>query len=252
MNLKGELVGINTAIYSQTGAYAGCSFAIPTSIVQKVISDLHNFGTVQRAYLGIAFRELTPELVKEKDIKGTTAGALVEEVNDRTAAREAGLQPGDVIVSIGGKSTKGTAELQEAITSYSPGDEVEIVFFRDGKKMTAKATLRNNKGNTAVTRATDESSLGATFKSIDENQARNLRLSSGIAVIDLKNDGRFAQAGIRKGFIILSINGNRVRTPEDISAIYKAITKGSDDKVMFISGIYPSGKPAYYAVPLSD
>ena len=252
VNLKGELVGINTAIYSQTGAYAGCSFAIPTSIVQKVISDLHNFGTVQRAYLGIAFRELTPELVKEKDIKGTTAGALVEEVNDRTAAREAGLQPGDVIVSIGGKSTKGTAELQEAITSYSPGDEVEIVFFRDGKKMTAKATLRNNKGNTAVTRATDESSLGATFKSIDENQARNLRLSSGIAVIDLKNDGRFAQAGIRKGFIILSINGNRVRTPEDISAIYKAITKGSDDKVMFISGIYPSGKPAYYAVPLSD
>ena len=215
VNLKGELVGINTAIYSQTGAYAGCSFAIPTSIVQKVISDLHNFGTVQRAYLGIAFRELTPELVKEKDIKGTTAGALVEEVNDRTAAREAGLQPGDVIVSIGGKSTKGTAELQEAITSYSPGDEVEIVFFRDGKKMTAKATLRNNKGNTAVTRATDESSLGATFKSIDENQARNLRLSSGIA-------------------------------------IYKAITKGSDDKVMFISGIYPSGKPAYYAVPLSD
>lgn len=252
VNLKGELVGINTAIYSQTGTYAGCSFAIPTSIVQKVVSDLHSFGAVQRAYLGIAFRELTPELVKEKNIKGTAAGILVEEVNDRTAAMEAGIQPGDVIVSLGGKSTKGTAELQEAITSFSPGNEVEIVYFRDGKKMSSKATLRNNKGNTAVTRATDESSLGATFKSIDETQARNLRLNSGIAVIDIDKTGRFAEAGIRKGFIILSINGNRVRTPEDISAIHKAIIKGSDDKVMFISGIYPSGKPAYYAVPLSD
>ncbi len=128
VNLKGELIGINTAIYSQTGTYAGCSFAIPTSIVQKVVNDIHSFGTVQRAYLGIAFRELTPELVSEKAIKGTSSGIYVLEVNDRTAARQAGLQPGDVIVSLGNKPTRSTAEMQEAITSFSPGNEVEIVF----------------------------------------------------------------------------------------------------------------------------
>lgn len=252
VNLKGELVGINTAIYSQTGTYAGCSFAIPTSIVQKVVNDIHSFGTVQRAYLGIAFRELTPELVSEKNIKGTTSGIYVQEVNDRTAARQAGLQPGDVIVSLGNKPTRSTAEMQEAITSFSPGNEVEIVFYREGKKHTAKATLRNSKGDVSITRADNETSLGASFAGIDESMARSLGISHGVAVTELDKDGRFANAGMRDGFIILSINGNRVSSADDIKALYKAITKSSNEKVMFISGIYPTGKAAYYAVPLDD
>ena len=103
MNLDGELVGINTAIYSQTGAYAGCSFAIPTSIVQKVVSDIKSYGTVQRAYLGIRFYELTPERIAEKKIEGTTSGIYVADIEERSAAREAGLAEGDVIVAVGGR-----------------------------------------------------------------------------------------------------------------------------------------------------
>ena len=250
--MNGNVVGITTAIYSQTGTYAGCSFAIPTSIVQKVVNDIHSFGTVQRAYLGIAFRELTPELVSEKGIKGTTSGIYVQEVNDRTAARQAGLQPGDVIVSLGKKPTRSTAEMQEAITSFSPGDEVEIVFYREGKKHTAKATLRNSKGDVSITHADNETSLGAAFAGIDESMARSLGISHGVAVTELDKEGRFAKSGMRDGFIILSINGNRVSSADDIKSLYKAITKSADEKVMFISGIYPTGKAAYYAVPLDD
>lgn len=254
VNLKGELVGINTAIYSQTGTYAGCSFAIPTSIVQKVIGDIKSFGVVQRAYLGISFIELTPELVSEKSIKGTTSGIYVAEVSDRSAAKEAGLEEGDVIVAIDGKSTRSTAEMQEVITSYSPGNCVKIEFYRDGKRKSVEATLRNNQGNTSVTRADNEESLGASFAAIDSDTARRLAISHGVAVTEVESSGRFAEAGIRDSFIILAINGKRVSKPEDITSIYNTITKSGsgEDKVMFISGIYPTGKAAYYAVPLAD
>lgn len=254
VNLKGELVGINTAIYSQTGTYAGCSFAIPTSIVQKVVGDLKSFGVVQRAYLGISFVELSPELVSEKSIKGTTSGIYVTDVSDRSAAKEAGLEEGDVIVAVNGKPTRGTAEMQEVITSFSPGDRVKIEFYRDGKRKSVEATLRNNHGDTGVTRADNESSLGASFAAIDSDTANRLAISHGVAVTEVDSSGRFAQAGIRDGFIILAINSKRVSKPEEITAIYNAIAKSGsgEDKVMFISGIYPTGKAAYYAVPLAD
>ena len=254
VNLAGELVGINTAIYSQTGTYAGCSFAIPTSIVQKVISDLKSFGTVQRAYLGISFIELSPELVAEKKIEGVVAGIYVAEVIDRSAAREAGLQEGDVIIALADRPTRSTAEMQEAITAFSPGDEVEIHFYRAGKKMKGKARLRNSRGDTGMVRPDNETSLGASFAEIDSDTARRLEISHGVAVTEIKSDGRFAEAGIREGFIILSINNQRVSTPEQIKAIYKDVAKSESarDKVLFITGIYPTGKAAYYAVPLDD
>ncbi|MCM1066306.1 MAG: Do family serine endopeptidase [Muribaculaceae bacterium] len=252
VNLKGELVGINTAIYSQTGTYAGCSFAIPVSIVQKVVKDLNDFGTVQRAYLGISFTELTPQLVAKEKIEGVVAGIYVAEVLDRSAAREAGLQPGDVVVALNGRPTLNTAQMQEAITACSPGDKVAIDYWRAGKKSTATATLRNNRGETGVVRADNETSLGASLAAIDSDTARRLGISHGVAITELNADGRFAEAGIREGFILLSINNTRVSKPEDVTAIYRDITSGSGhaDKVMFITGIYPTGKAAYYAVPL--
>lgn len=254
VNLKGELVGINTAIYSQTGTYAGCSFAIPVSIVQKVVKDLNDFGTVQRAYLGISFRELTPDLVAKENIKGAVAGIYVAEVLDRSAAREAGLEPGDVVVALNGRHTLNTAQMQEAITSFSPGDKVTIEYWRDGKKHKASATLRNNRGETGLVHNDGESSLGASFAAIDSDTARRLEISHGVAVTDVSADGRFAEAGIREGFIILSINGERINSPDRIKALYNTIAKSdnSRDKVMFISGIYPTGKAAYYAVALND
>lgn len=252
VNLNGELVGINAAIYSNTGTYAGCSFAIPTSIVQKVVADIKKFGTVQRAFLGIMFRELTPELIAEKDIKGVNAGIIVEEVTDRSAAKEAGIQPGDIITSINSLPTLSTAQLQEAITKFSPGDEVTISYVRDGKIGRTKATLRNNQGNTAITHADNVSSLGASLAELDADTLSRLRISGGVSVGKL-SDGRFKDSGMSDDFIILAINRTRVSSPRQVESIYNDIRKGSDpEKVMFISGIYPNGRQAYYAVDLSD
>lgn len=255
VNLKGELVGINAAIYSQTGTYAGCSFAIPTSIVQKVVSDLHSFGTVQRAYLGITFRELTPELIAQEKIEGPVAGIHVEEVLERSAALEAGLKKGDVISSVGGKPTTNTAQLQEAITAFSPGDKVKIEYWRDGRKHSAEATLRNNTGGTSVTRANaDENSLGATFAPVDSELAHRLGINGGVTVESVDPDGLFAKNSIGAGFVILEINGHRMNQADDVTNLYKSVLKSATglNKVLFISGIYPNGRTSFYAVALTE
>ena len=254
VNLKGELVGINTAIYSQNGAYVGCSFAIPTSIVQKVVGDLKEYGTVQRAFLGIQFVELSPELIAEKDIKGATRGVYVAEVQDRSAAKDAGIQAGDVITHINGMEVTNTARLQEIMARCSPGDVIGIIIIRDGKKQTANVTLRNRDGKTSVTVPdTMLGVLGARFAEADADLLRKLELSRGVQVT-ITGDGRFSTAGISNGFVITSINNMKVSTPAEIEKIYNSIRAlgPGEDKVMFISGVYPTGKTAYYAVPLAD
>lgn len=253
VNLKGELVGINTAIYSSTGTYAGCSFAIPTSIVQKVIGDIKSYGTVQRAYLGIRFIELSPELINEKKLNGPTSGIYVAEIEERSAAMAAGLAEGDIITAINGKPTRTTAEMQEVITHFSPGDEVNIEYYRDGKAYSVETTLRNNRGGVALTKTNDSGNLGAKMASIDEETARRLQIRGGVVLSDLDSDGLLARAGIREGFIILGVNGQRVSKPEQISSMARAIAQSQGgDKVLFISGIYPTGKAAYYAVALEE
>lgn len=251
VNLAGQLVGINTAIYSQNGAYVGCSFAIPTSIVQKVISDIKEYGAVQRAYLGIVFSELSPELIKEKKIEGVNAGIYVASVEDRSAARKAGLQEGDVIVSLGGHNTLSTAQLQEAMAKFSPGDTVTIEYYRDGKKRSTDVTLRNNQGDTTLTRAGSVTDLGCIFAKVDKDTKEQLEISHGVEVSEL-GDGPIKDAGIRQGFIILTVNNTPVSTPDDIEKIYDNIIKTDADKVLFVKGVYPTGKQAFYAVPLAD
>lgn len=251
VNLKGELVGINTAIYSQNGSYVGCSFAIPTSIVNKVIDDLKQYGTVQRAFLGISFMELTPELVDEKKIKGVNSGIYVASVSDRSAAREAGLKEGDIIVDINGYPTLNTAQMQETIAKFSPGATVQITFVRDGKKQTKSVTLRNSKGDTGVTKAASLTDLGCAFASVPQERLEQLEISHGVVVTGIE-DGRMKEAGIRDGFIILAVNGQRITSPDDMEKIYNGVIKGDDDKVLYIKGIYPTGKQAFYAVSLID
>lgn len=159
VNLRGELVGINTAIYSQTGSYAGCSFAIPTSIVQKVVDDLRRYGTVQRALLGIRFIELSPEFIAEKGIKDTHAGIYVDSVEDRSAAREAGIRSGDIIIALDNYPTLSTAQMQEAVTKFSPGDRVTITYIRNGETLRTTAVMRNAQGTTAAVRERSADSL---------------------------------------------------------------------------------------------
>ena len=252
MNINGELVGINTAIYSETGNYVGYSFAIPTSIVTKIVTDIKQYGTVQRAILGVAYTELTPQIAKEKEITVVNDGIFVEEVVDRSAAMEAGIKPGDVIVAINDAPIHNTAQLQGEISKYRPGDKITVKYVRDNKIKSASVTLRNNQGDTKVTKANDFTALGCAFKKLSDEQLRQYQISGGIQVTGLKS-GKFKDAGIKDGFIILDINNARVRSQEDVEKIYDAIMKGSDaDKVMFITGIYPTGRKVYYAVDLSE
>lgn len=252
VNTKGELVGINTAIYSNTGNYAGHSFAIPVSIVSKVIDDIRQYGTVQRAVLGIAYGELTSQLAKEKKITAVTDGIYVGEVMDRSAALEGGIQEGDVIIAINGHDVHTSAQMQEQMNKYRPGDKVRITYIRDNKKHETDVTFRNDEGNTAIKRAGTVNDLGATFQTLEGDAARQLGLSAGVKVAELR-DGHLRTAGIKQGFVIVEINNMRVKSADDIEKIYKYIMSSNEhDKVMFIAGLYPTGKKAYYAVDLTN
>ncbi|MDE7124905.1 MAG: Do family serine endopeptidase [Muribaculaceae bacterium] len=254
VNLRGELVGINAAIYSQTGTYAGCSFAIPTSIVNKVVKDLKEYGMVQRAMLGIRFAELTPELVKKEKVSGVNAGIYVLKIEDNSAAAESDLQAGDVIVALDNQPTHNTAQLQEALARYRPGDRVAISYVRDGRSAKTYVTLRNNKGNTEVTRQGSFDDLGCSFAVPSEETLKKLGIRAGVEVKDVRDGGKMKRAGIRSGFIITDINNAVVSSGKDVEKIYRSIVEQDEyDHVMFVTGIYPlSRKKAYFAIDLAD
>lgn len=252
VNTNGELVGINTAIYSQTGNYAGYSFAIPSALVQKIIEDIKQYGTVQRAVLGISYTELTAEMAEEKKITATNEGIYVATVNDRSAAMEAGIKEGDVIIKINGNDVKNSGQMMEQMNKLRPGDVATFTYIRDNKTHTTKVTLKNNQGSTKITKAADIIDLGCAFKKLSDAKKKELQISSGVEVVGLKA-GKFKDAGIKEGFIITDINNSPVSSMEDVENIYSAIMKSSDsDKVMFITGIYPTGGKKYYAVDLAE
>lgn len=251
VNLKGELIGINSAIYSNTGSYSGFSFAIPTTIVKKVITDLRQYGTVQRAVLGCTIRELDAKLAKENDITAVKSGLLVNEVTPRSTARELGLQSGDVITAINSTPVKNRAELVEQLNKFRPGEKISITYYRDDKQHTATATLRNNQGGTEITKPGDFSSLGAAFMKLSSEKKEELGIRNGVQVKGIQK-GAFRDAGVKDGFIITEINGTPVNSQDDVEYIYNSIMKDEDaDKVMMLSGLNPdTGKKIYYAVNL--
>lgn len=252
VNLKGELIGINSAIYSNTGSYSGFSFAIPTTIVKKVMTDLKQYGTVQRAVLGCSVAELTAKIAKEKGITAVKSGILVDEVTDRSTAKELGLQADDVITALNDVEIHNFAQLVEQLNKFRPGDKITVTFYRNNTKMVKSATLRNTQGNTSITKKGDFSEVGCAFMKLTAEQKRSLGISNGVKVSGLKN-GAFRDAGVKDGFIITDINGKAVDSSDDVEQIYNQIMKSDDsDKVMFITGIYPTGKKYYYAVNLSQ
>ena len=159
----GLLVGINTAIYSTTGNYAGYSFAIPSNIVKKVITDIKQYGTVQRAVLGISFQDLTAEIAKERDITAVTDGIIIEQVLDRGSAKEAGLEKGDVIIKINDAKIKDKGTMMEQMSRFRPGDKIKVTYVRDNKTQTTTITLKNSQGNTSITKSNDILDLGCAF-----------------------------------------------------------------------------------------
>lgn len=251
VNLKGELIGINSAIYSNTGSYSGFSFAIPTTIVKKVMTDLREYGTVQRAVLGCTVAELDAKLAKEKDITAVKAGLIVNTVTDRSTAKELGLQEGDVITAINNVEVHNFAQLVEQLNKFRPGDQISVTYYRNNKKEVKAGTLRNTQGNTTITKKGDFSEIGCAFLKLTDENKRSLGISNGVKVTGLKN-GAFRDAGVKDGFIIIEINGRPVNTSDDVEMIYNQIMKSDDsDKVMFLTGIYPTGKKYYYAVNLA-
>ncbi len=251
VNTAGELVGINTAIFSSTGQYIGYSFAVPTTIVSKVIADLKEYGTVQRAVLGIGYIELTPDLVREKSLN-VQEGVYVGEIYNRSSAMEAGIQEGDVIIAINGVKIKNGAMLTEQLAQYRPGDKIKVELVRGNDNKTVSLTLKNSQGSTEITKITGMSSLGAGFKELNTNELKDLNIRYGVKVTGLQ-DGKFKSAGIRNGFVILEINNTPVKSISALENIYDSIVKSNNaQKVMFITGIYPSGKMMYYAIDLAD
>ena len=253
VNTRGELVGINTAIASQTGSYAGYAFAVPASIVQKVVADIRKFGVVQRAVLGVSMQDITSELAKEKKLK-TLEGAFVAEVVENSAAEKAGVKKEDVIVDINGVAVKSSSQLQEQIGRYSPGDKIQITVLRDNKQVTLKAELKNRQGNTEVISADAASVdvLGVKFKEMNSKTKNSLGLSYGLEVASVSK-GKFQQAGIRPGFIVVKINNQAIRSEDDVkSALDAAINTNDQFKVLTVAGVYPNGKVAYYTINLAD
>lgn len=251
VNLRGELIGINSAIYSNTGSYSGFSFAIPTTIVKKVITDLRQYGTVQRGVLGCQVIELDAKIAKEKGITATKSGLLIAGVTDRSTAKEMGLKEDDVITAINKVSVHNHAELIEQLNKFRPGDQISITYIRDNKAITKSATLRNLQGSTTITKKGDFSELGCAFMKIGAETKSHLGISNGVKVTGIKS-GNMRDSGIKDGFIITEINGVAVNSSDDVERIYNQIMKNDDeDKVMFITGVYPTGKKYYYAVNLT-
>lgn len=257
VNVRGELVGINAMLYSQTGSYSGYGFAIPTTIVKKVVSDLKAYGTVQRAMLGISGMTLHDyiDAQKAKDDKfkadfGTVDGVYVAEVVDDGAAKQGGIKDGDIIVSVDGKKVTKMSELQEATTHYSPGDKATIGIIRDKKPTTCTITFRNAKGNTNVVKTTNIDVLGAEFKELTESQQKSLNLTSGVQITSLK-DGKLREAGLQKDFIIRKCNGMNIKTVKDLEQVFKS-AQNSEDQTLWIWGQTPAGKQMSFAVQLGE
>lgn len=255
VNTRGELVGINAMLYSQTGVYSGYGFAIPTSIMNKVVEDLKQYGTVQRALIGIQgidvknYVDAQKDQGKEIDL-GTMEGIYVAKVTEGGAAEEAGIKEGDVIVEANGQKVTKMAELQEAIAQKRPGEKITLSYLHNKKKHTATVTLKNEQGSTKVIKNMDLDVLDANFREVTEAQKQQLNINYGLEVMKV-NNGKLKEVGIGKGFIIQRVNDQSIKTIEDLQKVVKEAST-SKEPVLYIQGIYPTGKKAYFAVGLDN
>ena len=255
VNTNGELVGINAMLYSQTGSYSGYGFAIPTAMMNKVVADLKQYGTVQRAMIGISGRDVKSQVDIEKEEGkdadyGTMEGIYVAEVVENSAASEAGIEKGDIITEVDGQKVTKFGDLSGLIAQKRPGDKISLTYLHNKKKQTKTVTLRNEQGNTKVVKNADLDVLGADFREVTKAQKEQLEISYGLEVIKV-NAGKMKEAGVPKGFIIQRVNDEAMKTVEDLQDIVKE-TSTSKEPVLVIKGIYPTGKRGYFIVQLQN
>ena len=253
VNTRGELIGINAMLYSQTGSFSGYGFAIPTSIMNKVVDDLKKYGSVQRVMLSIqgsdVLNYINAQKENGKDVNlGTNEGVYIAKVDEDGNGAEAGLKEGDVITKVDGKKVTKMAELQELLNGKRPGDKMTITYLRNKKAITKTITLKNAQGTTSVIKSADLDVLGGNFRQITASQKEQLNIKYGVEVMKV-NSGALKDAGVSRGFIIQRINDNNLNTIDELQKAVKSAST-SKDPVLYIQGIWPTGKKAYFAVPL--
>lgn len=246
VNTFGELIGINAAIASNTGNYTGYSFAIPSNLVKKVMSDLLEYGEVKRAYIGIQIADLDSKLAEEKGIKDIK-GVYVAGLTDNGAAADAGIKVGDVITQLEGHPVNSKSELIEHVAQYRPGEKVSLIVNRNNSFKTFNVTLRNEEGKTSINKTSKRNIatiLGADFEEISSDEKRTLKIENGIKITKLET-GKLKSAGIKNGFIITKIDKNTITTISDLMKILNNKKGG-----VLLEGIYPNGTRAYYGFGL--
>lgn len=251
INLKGELVGINTAIASQTGSFSGYSFAVPVSIVKKVMDDLLKYGDVQRGVLGVEVREITAEFAKDRGLPDTK-GVYVNSVYARSGAADARLQAGDVIYKINGQDVNSASALVELVARNRPGDKVQVTYGRKGKLQDVQVRLKSKGGETKLPDPSEaqlynSASLGASMRVASKAELEQLEVAAGVKVVRLVANGLLEQAGVREGFVITHLDKRPIKTPQDLDAAVNATTGGA-----LLQGLYPDGKKAFYALSVGN
>ena len=248
INTDGQLIGINSAIASPTGSYAGYSYAIPVNIVKKIVNDLMKFGTVQRAYLGIQYSagDMTDEEKKETGFK-EGEGVFVTNVTNGGAAQIAGLKKGDIVTKVNGVAVTSGPEMVEQVTRYKPGDKVTVNYLRDGKDYTANLVLKNSVGNTDIVKNTGMlDKLGGQLENLDKKSAATYDVAGGVVVKKVGN-GYLGKTKMQDGFVITSLNGIVIKNTDDLKA---ALEKNKSSGTVKLEGIYP-GYEGSYGYPLN-
>ena len=246
VNTRGELVGINTVIKSSTGTYMGYSFAVPESIVRKVVVDLKEYGVVQRAMLGISYRAIDDRFIesegKELGIE-QTGGLYVASVVNDSAAAEAGIRKGDIITAIDGAKTDDASTMMEKMAQHRPNDKITVTVKRNGSTKDIEVTLKNRVGkNELMTRESVDvtAALGGKFADAGKKLCDKLEIRGGVQVIDVKRGGLLERARVREGFVITHINDRPVKSLAEMERI--------TDKITNIDGIYPNGRTSSFVI----
>jgi len=247
VNTKGELIGINTAIASQTGSYEGYSFAVPSNLMKKVIEDFKTYGEVERGYLGIGIQDVDNKIAEDKGLS-KPEGVLVNKMTDNSAAEDAGVKEGDIITKVDGKNVNSVSELQAMVASKRPGEHVAIDLIRKGNEKTFDVILRNRNGKTALVSSESNSlkkQLGMTAELLSDAERSKLNIEHGAKISSI-GKGKFKDAGIPEGFVVTTVDKINVNTPNDI---FKAL----DGKVggILVEGYLPSGEKKYYVLEMT-
>ncbi len=243
VNMNGELVGINTAIASPTGAYSGYSFAVPSNLVSKVIGDLKEYGIVQRGFLGVMIRDVNADLADEEDLD-VTEGVYVDSLMENSSAAEAGIEKGDVIFEIDGNKVETSPELQQIVALHRPGDKVIISVDRDGERKDIEVTLKNREGNTEIVKKDKVdvlNELGVELEVVSSKEAKKMDIDGGVKVKKLVAGKIRKQTNMKEGFVITKVDGNPVSSVDDIVNLLKNKKGG-----VLIEGRYPDYPGDFY------